>query len=240
MEETVLSAQDARDLREFQRIRRETEISLSLKKLVVDAKRREVDRHALRRACESAKKLGAAAVVVSPVFVATARKELGKQAKSQLCCEVGGTGETLLAVKKTEAKKVVRAGAEIIRLVPCYSRLFAGNKDYVKREVKAIRRAAKKCTVVLSLEDRALGEKQLLLGIRAAIEGKAHAVCVRGESEILLKAVEACGEKLSVEVSGVENAEQLRLLLKAGAVRFQTTGAERIAEEMTSRLEGAV
>ena len=239
MEDTVLSAQDARDLREFQRIRRETEVSLSLKKLVVDAKRREVDRFAVKKACESAKKFNAAAIVVSPIFVQAARKELGKRALSQLCCEVGATGETLLSVKKTEAKKVVRAGAQMIRLVPCYSRLFSGNKDYVKREVKAIRRAAKKCTVVLSLEDRALGEKQLLLGIRAAIEGRANAVCVRGESELLLKAVEACGEKIAVEVSGVENAEQLRLLLKAGAVRFQTTGAERIAEEMTSHLNEA-
>ncbi len=236
MEENVMSAQQEREFGEFQRLRRETEITLTLKKIVVDASGREIDRRDLKRVCGCAKKIGASEVLVSPVTVAAAKRELGT-GKVKLGCIVGGTGETLLSVKKTEAKRAAKSGAEVIRLVPCYSRLFAGNKDYVKREVKKLRKAVKKCAVILSLEDRSLTEEQIVIGVKAAIEGKADGICVRGESPLVLKAIEASGERVRAEVSHVENSEQLRLLLKAGAQRFVSAYPQQIAEELYSGLQ---
>ena len=125
MEENVMSAQQEREFGEFQRLRREKEITLTLKKIVVDASGREIDRRDLKRVCGCAKKIGASEVLVSPVTVAAAKRELGT-GKVKLGCIVGGTGETLLSVKKTEAKRAAKSGAEVIRLVPCYSRLFSG------------------------------------------------------------------------------------------------------------------
>lgn len=237
MEEKVLSAQEEREFGEFQRHRRETEISLTLKKIVVDASRREIDRHDLKRACASAKKLELAEVLVSPVIAAMARREIGSN-DVRLACYIGGTGETLVSVKKAEAKKTMRAGADVIYLVPCYSRLFAGNKDYIKREVKKVRKAVKKCSVVLSLEDRALTEELIALGVKAAVEGKADGVCVRGEAPLVMRAIEAGRDRVRVQTSHIENAEQLRLLMKAGARRFVSASPDAIAEELFGGLPG--
>ena len=156
----VLSAAEAAEFGEFKRYRRETEISLTLKKLVLDASGRETDKHALKAVCESAKRLGAACVLVSPVNASAARRNL-EGSDVPFCCIVGGTGESITAVKKTEAKKAVRQGAGELRLIPCYSALVGGNLSYLKREIKRVKRAAKKCALTVALDDRALSADQV-------------------------------------------------------------------------------
>lgn len=227
----VLSAAEAAEFGEFKRYRRETEISLTLKKLVLDASGRETDKHALKAVCESAKRLGAACVLVSPVNASAARRNLDGSGVP-FCCIVGGTGESITAVKKTEAKKAVRQGAGELRLIPCYSALVGGNLSYLKREIKRVKRAAKKCALTVALDDRALSADQVAFGVRAACEGKADAVCVRGETALVLRAQQVASGRISSDVSFVENAEQLRLLVKAGARRAVTGNGERIAEDL--------
>lgn len=231
MDVKTLSEADAAEFEEFLRMRRETEAELTLKKLAVDASKRETDRRALFSACDLAKKLGAYAVTVSPVNVSAARRRLG-EAESCICCTVGGTGESLTSIKQKEAKRAMRQGAKVIRLVPCYSALFGGNIAYLKREIRKVRRAAKKCRLVLSLDDHALSKEDIERGIIAAAEGKADGVSVRGEVNLSLFAVRLSAGRLGVETSGVENAEQMRMLLKSGAERVLTVDAERVSEEL--------
>ena len=236
MEERILSAAEAAEFGEFKRNKRETEIALALGKLIVDASQRETDAVLLKRACESAKRLKAAGVLVSPVNVAAAHRLL-EGSTTCVCCTVGGTGESLTCVKKAEAKRAMRQGAREIRLVPCYSALAGGNYAYVKKELRRIRRAVKNCTLVLSVDDRGLSEEQVLTGVRAAIDAEADGVCVRGETA-LLNRVQASGRgRVRAEAAGVENGEQMRLLLKAGAARAVTYSGERIAEDLRKAAE---
>ena len=229
-DEMVLSAAEAAEFGEFKRARRETEIAFTLKKLIIDASRRETDRVALKKSCETAFRLNASALLVSPVHVAMARKLAGKR-ELPICCLVGGTGESLMSVKKTETKKAVRQGAKEIRLVLCYSQLTGGGLSYLKREIKRVRKAVRKGTLTVSLEDHSLDEEEVALGVRAAVAGKANAVCVRGETALVMRAIEESAGRLHVE-----NAEQLRLLLKAGAVRATTERGEQIAGELYASL----
>lgn len=232
----VLTAAEVAEFGEFQRSRREAEAAFTLGKLLIDGSRRETDRATLRRVCETAVKLKASGVLVSPVNIAAAKKFLGDSG-IPVCCLVGGTGESLIGVKKVEAKKALRHGAKEVRLILCYSQLIGGGLSYLKREVKRIRRAVRKLPLAVSLEDHSLGVEEVALGVRAACLGRADAVCVRGETELVLRAVKESAGRVRVEVSGVENAEQLRLLLKAGAVRAATGCAEKIAEELFEALK---
>lgn len=237
-EETKLSPAEAAEFGEFRRARRETEIAFTLGKLLIDASRRETDRSALKRACETAIKLNASGVQVSPVNVAAARKQLSGS-QIPICCLVGGTGESLISTKKTETKKAVRQGAKEIRLVLCYSQLTGGGLSYLKREIRRVRRATGKGTITVSLEDHTLGDDAIALGVRAAAAAKADGVCVRGETQTVLCAVHESAGRIRVEASGVENAEQLRLLIKAGAMRAATGNGEKIAEELFSALNAS-
>ena len=231
METRTLSEADAAEFEEFQRMRREKEAELTLGKLIVDASRRETDRHTLNALCDVAKKTGAFAVLVSPVHVGAARRRLGESG-TLVACTVGGTGESVISIKQKEAKRAIKDGAQIVKLVPCYSALFGGNAAYLKKEIKKMRRAAKKCRLVLSLDDHALTKADVERGMTAAAEGRADAVSVRGETDLSLMAVRFAAGRLGVESSGVENAEQLRMLLKTGAEHALTAGAEHIADEL--------
>ncbi len=234
MEGTYLSAAEAVEYGEFKRTRREAEISVTLHKLTVDASRRETDRFALKTACESARKFFAYGVLVSPINVAAAKKHLAGS-ETYVICLVGGTGESILPVKRLEAKKALSQGAKEIRLVLCYSALRAANASYLRREIKKIKRAVRKLPLVVSLEDHSLGEEEVALGAKLAAEAGADAVCVRGETQFVLRALRASGGKIRVDASEVENAEQLRALIKAGSSLFGTSDPERIAKELYDR-----
>lgn len=241
METTVLSAAEALEYGEFKRTRREAEVALTLKKLSLDASRRETDKTALKNACDCAQKLHAHSVMVSPVNVAFASRRL-RGGETAVACYVGGIGESLISIKKTEAKKAVKQGAGEIFLIPCYSALFGGNLPYLKREIKRVKKAVKKGSLSVVLDDHALGRDEISRGVRAACEARANAVCVRGELANLQCAVRASAGRLRVDVSHVENAEQLRLLFKAGATNASTCAAEEIARELHRAAEesGAV
>lgn len=238
MENTVITPQEAVQFEEFKRTRREEEIAVRLKKSIVDASRRETDKRALAGALSLAKKYGAGAVLVSPVNVALASR-IAEDTHIGVICLVGGTGESLPAVKKCEAKKAFSCGAGEIRLVLCYSQLTGGNLNYLKREIKKVRKAAKKRPVTVSLEDHALSPKEVALGVKAAREAKADGVCVRGELSLLSAATDN-GPNLHIEVSGVENAEQFNSLLRAGASRVCTHAIETIAGELFREAENTV
>ena len=231
----VLSAAEVAEFGEFKRARREAEISFTLTKLLIDASRRETDRTTLRRACEAAARLNVSGVQVSPVNVAAAVRLLGRGG-APVCCLVGGTGESLTSIKKAEAKKALKAGAKEIRLVLCYSQLTGGGYNYLKREIRRLRKTVRKGALIVSLEDHSLDVEEVAVGVRAAAAAKANAVCVRGETDIIVRAVKEAAGRLNVEAAGVENAEQLRLLLKAGATRAATLHGEKIAEELYTAL----
>ncbi len=232
-----LTPEEKAEFTEFKRTRKEAEILLTLKKLIADASRRETDRAFLKKTCEFAKKYSMGGVLVSPVNASAAAKFLGG-CGVRVICIVGGNGETLPAVKKYETKRAVGAGAGEIRLIPCYSALYGGNLSYLRREVRRVKRAAKGRTVILSLEDHSLGEEDVALGTKAACEGRADGVCVRGETQFLLRAAEASEGKISVECSGVENAEQLRALQSLGAMRLVSPACAALADDLFACLDG--
>ncbi len=234
-----LTPEDRAAFTEFKRTRREQEVRNVLKRLLADASRRETDNALLKKICDYAKRSELSGVLVSPVHVSAARRHLAESGVRVICI-VGGNGETLPAVKKYEAKRALKAGAGEIRLIPCYPALIGNDLSYLKRELRKVRRVAKNRGVVLSLEDHSLGEREIALGTRAAAEGGATGVCVRGETELVLRAVGCAAGKLSVDCSGVENADQLRSLISLGAVRLVSPCPESISEQLFSALDASV
>lgn len=233
-EATTLTAAEAAEFGEFKRARKEAELSFTLTKLLVDASFREVDKSSLRRACETGLRFNVSGVEVSPVNVSAARRLLGRGG-APVCCVVGGTGESLTSVKRFEAKKAVGMGAREIRLVPCYSQLASGGYTYLKKEIRRIKRCVKRGTLTVNLDDRNLSEEEVAIGVRAAAAGKADAVCVRGETELIIRAVKEAAGRLAVEAAGIENAEQLRLVLQAGATRAVSSCCEKLADELYAK-----
>lgn len=253
----VLSAGEAARFREFLRKRKETELALMLHRLISDLTSAS-DRAALRAGVESAVRMGAFGVLVTPDKLPLVRKLLQESGKSgqpaaqtaaqpaaqasaqtvagvpRLFALIGGTGETLPAVKKYEARKAVRLGAEALVLLPSVMLLHGGAVQAAKREWRPVLRAAGKRGVFVSLADPALNGEETLSGVRAAKKAGAAGVVVRGEVAIVSAAFrEAC----PVCTQGVGSAEELSLLCKAGAGYAFTAQAECLAGELRQLTE---
>lgn len=226
----VLSAAEEAEYREFLRIKRESEIALMLRRLVVDVSGIS-DRASLRAACGAASRLFAAGVLASPVQVSSVRRQLPREIF--VAALVGGSGESLPSVKRYEAKRAVRQGADAVVLLPSMFSLLSGEGQGVKREWRLVRRAVKRARMLVALDDRRLEREAFAPAVRAAKACGADGVLVRGEPEWVRAAAEE-GEGLLVE-AGVENAEQLRLLLSAGAVRVLTSAADAIAAQLRQK-----
>ena len=244
----VLSAGEVARFREFLRRRKETELALMLHRLISDLTSVS-DRAALRAGVESAVRMGAFGVLVTPDKLPLVRKLLQESGKSgqpdaknavstaaqlgagvpRLFALIGGTGETLPAVKKYEARKAVRLGAEALVLLPSVMLLHGGAVQAAKREWRPVLRAAGKRGVFVALTDPALNGEETLSGVRAAKKAGAAGVVVRGEVAIVSAAFrEAC----PVCTQGAESAEELSLLCKAGAGYAFTAQAECLAGEL--------
>ena len=248
----VLSAGEAARFREFLRRRKETELALMLHRLISDLTSAS-DRAALRAGVESAVRMGAFGVLVTPDKLPLVRKLLQESGKSgqpaaqtaaqpaaqasaqtaagvpRLFALIGGTGETLPAVKKYEARKAVRLGAEALVLLPSVMLLHGGAVQAAKREWRPVLRAAGKRGVFVALTDPSLNGEETLSGVRAANKAGAAGVVVRGEVAIVSAAFrEAC----PVCTQGVGSAEELSLLCKAGAGYAFTAQAECLAGEL--------
>ena len=252
----VLSAGEAARFREFLRRRKETELALMLHRLISDLTSVS-DRAALRAGVESAVRMGAFGVLVTPDKLPLVRKLLQESGKSgqpaaqpaaqasaqtsaqtsaqlgagvpRLVARLGGTGEPRPAGQKYEARKAVRRGAVALGRLPSVMLLHGGAVQAAKRELRPILRAAGKRGVFVALTDPSLNGEETLSGVRAANKAGAAGVVVRGEVAIVSAAFrEAC----PVCTQGVGSAEELSLLCKAGAGYAFTAQAECLAGEL--------
>ena len=238
----VLSAGEAAQYREFLRRKREEELSFMLRRLIADLTSVS-DGACLCAGVEDAVRLGASGVLVTPDQLSFVRKQLksgGKGAQRgaqnsadapRLFVLVGGTGDTLPSVKKCEAKKAVRLGADALVFLPSVM-LFRGyTAQASRREWRPVLRAAGRTEVFVALTDPRLKREEVLSGVRAAQKARAFGVVVGGEPETAAAAAKAAGQ-LSVCADGAENGGQLDLLLKAGAGYVLTRQTGRIAKEL--------
>lgn len=261
----VLSAGEAVRYREFLRRKREAETALMLHRLVADLTSVS-DRASLRAGVEGAVRLGAFGVLVTPDKLPLVRKLLkegGKggqpaaqtaaqpaaQASAQTSAQlgagvprlfalVGGTGETLPAVKKYEVKKAVRLGADALVFVPSVMLFRGGTVQAVRREWRPVLRAAGKRGVFVALTDPSLKREETLFGVRAAEKAGASGVVVRGEADLVSAAFREAASLVCAQ--GAENAEGLALLCKAGAGHVFTAQPGRIAKELARQAEEAL
>lgn len=240
--ERVLSAGEAAQYREFLRRKREEELSFMLRRLIADLTSVS-DGACLCAGVEDAVRLGVSGVLVTPDKLPPVRKQLksgGKGAQRgaqnsadapRLFALVGGTGDTLPSVKKCEAKKAVRLGADALVFVPSVLLFRGGTVQAVRREWRPVLRAAGKRGVFVALTDPRLKREEVLSGVRAAQKARAFGVVVGGEPKTAAAAAKAAGQ-LSVCADGAENGGQLDLLLKAGAGYVLTRQTGRIAKEL--------
>jgi len=199
--------------------------------------------------CVKAKKLGFAAVVVKPSHVKIAAKAL-KGSKTKPCAVIGFPfGADSPSKKLAEARQAFRDGAKELDVMMNVRLFKRGFTDFVKKEIAAIVKVAKKKRVVVKV----IIESNLLTiaqKISAAKLVKAAGADYIKTGTGLFEGVEPndvrlirriVGKKVGVKASGgVRSLGQVFSLLRAGANRIGTSyGLILFEEEKPEREEKA-
>ena len=173
----------------------------------------------MQKVCERAVRFRQAAVQTPLSKISQAALYLGASGV-KLDCVVGGTGETLAKVKAFEAREAVKMHAKEITLVITPSLIDACRYGEIKKEIKRVRRAARKADLKVRIE-KLYPPTVLSRLARLCSEMGVKYFSVpyfSGCERLRLDVTREC----SVEVFGVENLQDYRRLVGAGVRRIVT------------------
>ena len=162
--------------------------------------------------CEQALRLRQAAVKTSPSDL-LARGEVFIKSGIRVDCIIGGQGETFSSVKAYEAKMATRAGAEELTLVLDPSLIFSCRYTELRKQIKKVRKVAKKATLKVRVEK---------VYPQATLERLARISSEQGAQYFSTPYFAGC-ERLQIELSGgclleVSNIDSLTIFKEmAGA-----------------------
>lgn len=225
-----ITAREAMEYREFKRQQKRAEILSAISKSEgVIEKTSEVSKTA-----ERAEKLRQAAVRITPSRLEAIGNFFHRRAVA-LDCVIGGNGETLTKVKCYEAKAAIKLGAKEITLVLSPYAVTHCRYEEIKRELKKMRRAAKRAKVKVWV-DKMYPYATLSRLARLCSEMKAAYFCVPyfdGCEKLRIDLTNGC----KLQVSGLENLEQYKKMVAAGTQRILTERAWEFYQEWLQEVE---
>jgi len=202
----------------------------------------------LTRTCLEAAKFSFASVAVNPVHVhrcAVLLRDSGVKVDAAIGFPSGGF---TIDNKVFETRDALARGADEIDFVMNVAALKAGDLDYVRREMKALRAATEGHVVKVILETCLLTEAEKIAACQLAVEagldfvktstgfstGGATVDDVRLMTSVVKDAarVKASG--------GIRSAAQAQAMIEAGAVRLGTSAGVTIIEQLQASSDEGV
>ncbi len=188
----------------------------------------------VQRAVERALRIHQAAVRVYPTRLLQARERLS-QGKVRLDCWIGAGGETLTKVKAYEVKLAKRLGASELTLVLTPSLAEACRYAEIRKELRKIKRVAKKTCLKIWVDKRYPYSTAVRLARLGAEMGVQYisipyfAGCERLRFELF----GGC----QLEVVGVETLADFKKMVGAGAGRIVTAHAYEFYNQWMKEVE---
>ena len=185
----------------------------------------------IRNLCREAKKHDFAAVCVNPCWVSVAAEELEGTDVHVACVAGFPLGQNSSVIKAGEAAEAVHNGADEIDMVINIGRLISGDIDYVRDEIKLIKKTIGNRILKVIIECCLLNDEQKIAACKAAVEAGADYVKTSTgfsaggatvEDVRLMK--ETVGGKAKVKAAGgIRTKEQMDRMIEAGAERIGTS-----------------
>lgn len=190
----------------------------------------------IRAICDDGMKYQTASVCIPPSYVKRAKEYVGD--KLAICTVIGfPNGYNTTAVKCFETEDAVREGADEIDMVINIGELRAKNYDFVREEIRAVKKACGGKLLKVIIETCLLTEEEKKVMCRLVTEagaeyiktstGFSKAGATREDVKLMRENV---GEGVMVKAAGgIANIEDARDFLSLGADRL---GTSRVVKEV--------
>ena len=190
----------------------------------------------IKAICDDGMKYGTASVCIPPSYVKRAKEYVGD--KLAICTVIGfPNGYNTTAVKCFETEEAVREGADEIDMVINIGALRDGDYDFVREEIRAIKKACGGKLLKVIIETCLLTEEEKLVMCRLVTEAGAEYIktstgfSTAGATREDVKLMRAnVGEGVMVKAAGgISNIADARDFLALGADRL---GTSRVVKEV--------
>lgn len=192
---------------------------------------------ALRTACTDATTLQLGGVCVAPSLVKACSTFLGtaSQRKSSLiaCISYPNGGDTT-DIKVKAVKRAIKDGADEVEVTAPIAQIRDGNFQYVKRELKKLRRATKNHSLRISAECSLLSKNDIMRLCVLAADCRINSVKAAGgygdeESKTISDIRSALKDKCTIKAEGVSSVTELSAAVDMGAGVVGSKNAPAVA-----------
>lgn len=192
----------------------------------------------LKTACTDATTLQLGGVCVAPSFVKACANFLGVAAKrksSLIACISYPNGGDTTYIKVKAVKRALRDGADEVEVTAPIAQIRDGNFQYVKREFKKLRKAAKNCSLRISAECSLLSKQDIMrLSIIAADCHINSVKTVSGayggtEVQTIADIRSAVKDRCTIKAEGVTSVIELSAAVDMGAGVVGSRNAPAVA-----------
>ncbi len=189
--------------------------------------------------CDDAIKFNTASVCIPPCYVKLASEYLKGRVK--VCTVIGfPNGNTTSACKAFETREAVENGADEIDMVINIGALRAGNLEYVKNDILAVRKACEGKVLKVIIETCLLTDEEKKLMCAIVAECKADFIKTstgfsKGGATVedVKLFAENCPPELKIKAAGgISSIEDAQAFIDLGATRLGTSRIVKIAKEM--------
>ena len=193
----------------------------------------------IRAICDDGMKYETASACIPPSFVKRAKEYVGD--RLVICTVIGfPNGYNTTAVKVFETEDAIRSGADEIDMVINVGELRAGNYDFVREEIRAIKAACGDKILKVIIETCLLTEEEKLVMCRLVTEAGADFIktstgfSTAGATREDVKLMRAnVGAEVKVKAAGgIGNLQDAEDFLNLGADRLGTSRVVKAVKGM--------
>ncbi len=195
----------------------------------------------IKAICDDGIKYETASVCIPPAFVKDAKDYVGD--KLAICTVIGfPNGYNSTAAKVFETEDAIRSGADEIDMVIAIGRLKAGEYDYVKNEIAAIKKACGDKILKVIIETCLLTEEEKLVMCRLVTEAGADYIKTStgfSKGGATREDVALMRQHVGVEVKvkaagGIASLKDAEDMINLGADRLGTSRIVKLAKANAS------
>lgn len=192
---------------------------------------------AVKAACNDASTLQLGGVCVAPSFVKSCATFLGsaqKRKSSLIACISYPNGGDTTEIKVKAVKQAIKDGADEVEVTAPIAQVRDGNFQYVKRELKKLRRAVKNRSLRISAECSLLSKHDIIRLCLIAADCRVNSVKTTSgawgeEGKTIAEIRSAVKDKCTIKAEGVSSVTELSNAIDMGAVVVGSKNAPAVA-----------
>lgn len=229
MQKTV---SEEEQFKEFKRANRIKEAKASVLKIECDALLHGLDKSSLKTFCQKATATQIGGVVVLPAYVKQCVAYLGVNPTASLVAAVAYPhGADITAVKVLSVKQAVKDGVDEVEVCAPLFAIKDGNFQYLKRECKKLKKAAKVRALRLTFDCSQLSEKELLKACVVCADCAVNCVRLNGaDAQLVAKVKATLKGRCLIKASGAKESSNFATYCNVGADVVECTSAFQLAE----------